>query len=275
MNRNSMVFAGMVLAAGTTLAQSGSDPLYQAKGDHERTYHFAEAGVDSPYRVYVPDAWDGKKKMPLVVILHGSNLNHDAAFDREPAYLKGILEREADKHGFLIVAVEGYKGGSYGNTFPMALSQYLHPGMANGPRGSHRADRPVGDELEPAGPMPSGPPRSIGEAAPPPRTDATAPELNGPRPERTAQTAGEQEKNNKLSEQDVLNVIRIVEKEYNTDPARLYLMGNSMGAIGTYYFAVTYPKMFTAIAPSDGPIDPTFYPYEKGQGHCRRDDRAR
>jgi predicted peptidase len=253
-------------------AQSGgvSDPLYKAKGDHERTYKFVEAGIDSPYRIYVPQSWDGAKRLPLVVILHGSNLNHDAAFDREPADLKGILFRETEKHGFIVVAPEGYKGGSYGNTFPIPLSQYLHPGPG-GPRGPHRPDRSIGDELIPAGPMPSGPTPPGGEAqGAPQRRDATAPELNQP----MNQSGGfgprlapeERERNNKLAEQDVLNVIGIVSKEYNTDPARLYLMGNSMGGIGTYYLAATHPKMFTAIAPSDGPLDPAFYSYEMVKG---------
>jgi predicted peptidase len=235
----------LAACANTAAEAQTSDPLYQAHGDHERSYKFAEAGIDSPYRIYVPAAWDAKKKMPLVVILHGANLTHDAAFDREPAALKGELFREAEKHGFILVAVEGYDGGSYGNTFPLTLSQSLHPGMG-GPAG--------------AGPGPGGP-------APRPRVvDPTAPELNGGMPPRKVLTPEELARARMLAEADVLNVIRIVSAEYNSDPARLYLMGNSMGMLGTFYLAQKYPKMFTALGPSDGPLDPTSYPYEKLKG---------
>jgi predicted peptidase len=237
---------GMVVAPWC-FAQTAADPLYQAKGDHERTYKFEAAGTDSPYRIYVPGSWDGKKKLPLVVILHGANLDHDAAFNREPADLKGELFREADKHGFILVAVEGYAGGSYGSTYPLTLSQSLHPG----PGGPGAAPGAPGG----AAPATAGPPR-----------DPTTPELNGGGPPRVAMTAEERTHNGALAEQDVLNVIRIVSKEYGTDPARLYLMGNSMGMIGTMSLAAKYPKMFTALGPSDGPVDPTSYPYEKLKG---------
>jgi len=237
------------VAAG---AQS-ADPLYQSKGDHERTYKFTAAGIDSPYRIYVPAAWDGKKKMPLVVILHGANLTHDAAFDREPAGLKGELFREADKHGFILVAVEGYPNGSYGNEFPLTLSQSLHPGMG-GPGGP---SRPAAAGGSPTGPPPAVQPRPV---------DPTAPELNAGGPPRPVLSAEELKRAHELAEQDVLNVIKTVSKEYNTDPARLYLMGNSMGMLGTFHLAAKYPQMFTALGPSDGPFDPTFYPYEKLKG---------
>ena len=89
------------------------DPLYRTKGDHKRTYFFAEANEQSPYRVYVPTKWDGKKKLPLVVILHSGGLTQHAPFDREPENLKGNLFKEADQHGFIIVCPMGYKG-NYG-----------------------------------------------------------------------------------------------------------------------------------------------------------------
>jgi poly(3-hydroxybutyrate) depolymerase len=258
-----------IAVAPGAFAQSGGNPLYRATGDHERTYKFVEAGIDSPYRVYVPATWDGKKKLPLVVILHGGGLTHDAAFDREPAELKGVLEREADKHGFIVVGVEGYHGAAYGNTYPGPLSQYVHFFNNTVPRGPHRPDRPIGDEWLPSGPMPAVPGGGARGAGAKPATqanDVTAPELNRPRSPAPRPTAEEVVRDNKLAEQDVLNVIGIVSKEYGTDPSRLYLMGNSMGGIGTYYFAAKYPRMFTAIAPSDGPIDPTFYPYENAKG---------
>jgi poly(3-hydroxybutyrate) depolymerase len=54
---------------------SGRDPLYQATGDSRRHYHFAEAGEVMPYRIYVPTTWARGKEMPVVLALHGSQLD--------------------------------------------------------------------------------------------------------------------------------------------------------------------------------------------------------
>ena len=55
-----------------------------------------------------------------------------------------------------------------------------------------------------------------------------------------------------LSEQDVLNVIDIVEKEYEIDPNRTYLMGHSMGGFGTWWLGQKYAERWAAIAPMSG-----------------------
>jgi poly(3-hydroxybutyrate) depolymerase len=68
------------------------------------------------------------------------------------------------------------------------------------------------------------------------------------------------------SEQDVLNVAALVAKEYNTDPSRLYLMGNLMGGGGTWYLGQKYPEMWAAISPSNGPVTPEEYPYDRLKG---------
>ena len=41
-------------------------------------------------------------------------------------------------------------------------------------------------------------------------------------------------------------------EKYAVDPDRLYMAGISMGAFGTWYSAVAYPKLFAAIAPCCG-----------------------
>jgi poly(3-hydroxybutyrate) depolymerase len=68
------------------------------------------------------------------------------------------------------------------------------------------------------------------------------------------------------SEEDVLNVVALVSKEYNTDPRRLYLMGNLMGGGGTWYLGEKYPEMWAAISPSNGPVTPDQYPYDRLKG---------
>jgi predicted esterase len=53
-------------------------------------------------------------------------------------------------------------------------------------------------------------------------------------------------------EQDVLQVIKLVQKAYNVDPARIYLTGLSMGGFGTWYLGSRHFDMFAAIAPVCG-----------------------
>ncbi len=60
-----------------------------------------------------------------------------------------------------------------------------------------------------------------------------------------------------LSEQDVLEVVRLMKTHYKVDDSRIYLMGHSMGAIGTWHLASKYPEMWAAIAPFSGMGSPT------------------
>ena len=59
-----------------------------------------------------------------------------------------------------------------------------------------------------------------------------------------------------LSEQDVINVVRLMRDHYNVDPARIYLIGHSMGAIGTWHLAAKYPEMWAAVGPFSGTGSP-------------------
>jgi poly(3-hydroxybutyrate) depolymerase len=65
------------------------------------------------------------------------------------------------------------------------------------------------------------------------------------------QDSAEQRKR-ELSEADVLNVIDLVRKQYRVDEDRIYLLGHSMGAIGTWYLAAKYPGRWAALAPFSG-----------------------
>jgi predicted esterase len=50
------------------------------------------------------------------------------------------------------------------------------------------------------------------------------------------------------SEKDVLEVLRLMKANYNVDESRIYLIGHSMGAIGTWALASKYPQIWAATA---------------------------
>ena len=49
------------------------------------------------------------------------------------------------------------------------------------------------------------------------------------------------------SEKDVLEVLRLMKAAYNVDDSRIYLMGHSMGAIGTWALGSKYPQTWAAL----------------------------
>ena len=52
-----------------------------------------------------------------------------------------------------------------------------------------------------------------------------------------------------LSEKDVMNVVAMMEKEFNIDKDRIYLLGHSMGGAGTLFLGEKYKEKWAAIAP--------------------------
>jgi predicted peptidase len=59
-------------------------------------------------------------------------------------------------------------------------------------------------------------------------------------------------RNRELSERDVMEVLRRMRADYKVDESRIYLMGHSMGAIGTWALAAKYPDIWAAVAPFAG-----------------------
>jgi predicted peptidase len=116
----SRIFRLAPLIASIAWAAAPADPLYQSKGDQRRTYHFDEAGKDMPYRLYVPKSWEKGRKLPLVVILHGAGMDENGPFDRAPADLADIVQRQAEAHGFIVVSPLGYSDhGGFGASVPL------------------------------------------------------------------------------------------------------------------------------------------------------------
>ena len=58
------------------------------------------------------------------------------------------------------------------------------------------------------------------------------------------------------SEADVMRVLDLMKKNYRVDARRIYLMGHSMGAIGTWYLGAKYPEIWAALAPFSGSGNP-------------------
>jgi poly(3-hydroxybutyrate) depolymerase len=52
-----------------------------------------------------------------------------------------------------------------------------------------------------------------------------------------------------LSEKDVMNVLKLVRKDFNIDEKRIYLMGHSMGGGGTWHLGAKYPDIWAGLAP--------------------------
>lgn len=53
-----------------------------------------------------------------------------------------------------------------------------------------------------------------------------------------------------------MSVLALVRKEYKIDPDRIYLMGHSMGGIGTWTLGAKHPEIWAALGPISGVADP-------------------
>jgi predicted esterase len=58
------------------------------------------------------------------------------------------------------------------------------------------------------------------------------------------------------AEQDVMDVLAEVRRDYQVDPKRIYLMGHSMGGYGTWSTAMDHPDIFAALGPISGGGNP-------------------
>ena len=110
MNRKLLIALALVSASLVFAA----DPLYQANGDHARTYVHPNAPDPQPYRIFVPSAWEPGKTMPMVVVLHGGGSNQNTPFERND----NVLAKEAEKHRFIVVSPPGGgPSGGYGASY--------------------------------------------------------------------------------------------------------------------------------------------------------------
>jgi len=102
-----------VVAQARELARSLADPTssqWRAEGDQHRSYPFAEADAEEPYRLCVPTDWDGQSELPLVLFLHGAGSDENTYLDQNDQQ----MVRLAQEHGYVLVSPRGDQG-AYGN----------------------------------------------------------------------------------------------------------------------------------------------------------------
>jgi poly(3-hydroxybutyrate) depolymerase len=206
----------------------------------ERSYAMAEAaGMAMPYSVYVPKSYDRARSWPLVMVLHGAGGDHRTVF------ANSNLAEVAEQRGAIVVAPLGYNAfGGWGVIYPTIVTANT---AKRGSKAILGLSRTAGMTAPPSNPARSvdEPPAGADEAhVEVPPSDLADPEAS------------------RLSETDAMNVLARAREEFNVDPARIYLMGNSMGGVGTAYLAVKYPKVWAAISPSGGVVAAWAYPAE-------------
>ncbi len=86
------------------------------------------------------------------------------------------------------------------------------------------------------------------------------------RPNAATPADGWTPQENERAEQDVLNVIDLVSKEYGVDPARVFLHGQNPSGSGAMYLGAKYPDRFAALVISSGPIEFEKYPFDRIKG---------
>ena len=70
-----------------------------------------------------------------------------------------------------------------------------------------------------------------------------------PTPDASTPTGPSNQDIQKWSEEDVMNVLAVMRKEFNVDPKRIYLTGHSMGGAGTLFLASKHANLWAAVAP--------------------------
>jgi poly(3-hydroxybutyrate) depolymerase len=223
----SFVFCSVAFAAPASSqdapAPDTASPQYQARGEQNRTYKFPGTGEEIAYHLYVPARWSKTTKLPLVIVTHGAGQPSTAPFQRPMD--APTLAKAAEERGYIVAAVTGYHANA------TAVGGWNVPyRMVTVPR--------------------------------PPTAAAGNGGASGASAARPA-TAPPTEEDFQRAEQDVLFVGDLVAREYNADPDRIYLMGNSSGGSAVWAYAAKYPDRWTAISPSAAPLEDAGFPYEK------------
>ena len=265
--RNSLTIVALATIALVGSAAAGyaqapkpdpKSPNYQAKGEQDKSYVFPGTTESIAYHIYVPQKWTRNTKLPLVILTHGANQPATAPFQRPMA--DPTLAKMAEERGFIVAAVTGYHAnatgvGGWNVPYPMVQ-------VPRAPRGNGGGGRPGG------GPGAGAPAAAAGGGGAAEAPGGRAPRAGGGQggggragrgPAAPPATAEDFER----AEQDILNVRSLMLEEYNADPNRVYLMGNSSGGSAVWNLGAKHPELWTAISPSAAPLEDTNFPYEK------------
>jgi predicted peptidase len=83
--------------------------------DLRLSYHSGLDGSDQPYRVYVPSAYDARRPISLVLVLHGTGGTENTFFE-DQRMPPGTIKRVAEKYGVLLVSPLGRGTTEYRGT---------------------------------------------------------------------------------------------------------------------------------------------------------------
>ncbi|MCC7462727.1 MAG: hypothetical protein IT480_09750 [Gammaproteobacteria bacterium] len=128
-----------------TALERGTDPLTRTTGEQRRAYA-SESGEILPYRLYVPERWDGRRALPLLVLLHADGEDGDAFFDGPQ---REALLKLAAEYQFILVAPSGFRPQADFGSAPARVLARLgaRPGIAPESIGT-LAERDVLDVIE-------------------------------------------------------------------------------------------------------------------------------
>jgi dienelactone hydrolase len=189
----------------------GGSEITPEKGVEIRKYVFKETGEELPYSVYVSSKVKPGRKAPLVLALRGYT-------GTTLTIVRGTAVDLAEAGGYILVGVIGYNNRAWFGMDP------------NAPRG-------------PGPGRPAGPPAGAG-------APGAAPGAAAPRPQPPLVGGAELDpvKSSAYSEQDVMNVLAMVRKEFNIDDRRIYIMGHSQGGGGARHLVEKYPDIWAGAA---------------------------
>jgi dienelactone hydrolase len=227
------VAATLGLMSTVTLAQGGppqqvlpegirgGSEIAPEKGVEIRTYTFKETGEQLPYSVFVSSKVKKDQKAPLIIALRGFT-------GTTLTFVRGTAVDLAEEGGYILVGALGYNNRA-------------GFGVQAGPRAG----------AGPGGPPGPGAPRAgaPGAAAGPGAGPGAAPGGARPQPPMVGGTKEtDPAKVTQYSEQDVMNVLELVRKEFNIDDRRIYLMGHSQGGGGAAHLAEKYSDIWAGVA---------------------------
>jgi predicted esterase len=89
--------------------EADRDPFRSRSGDLRLGFRSAIDGELQPFRIFLPDSWQSRSRIPLVVALHGATGDENTYFDRylEPGTGQNLFKKLGQEHGFLLTAPNG------------------------------------------------------------------------------------------------------------------------------------------------------------------------